>query len=319
MAMSPAQQEDLRLSCTEYWKEAFNEGPHTSFTMIELMRSLSRISYTDLLQKRKLKLLHGVTNLDRSPYDMAWAYRTGRCTSFAIKVARRLENDHPEQFCFRYYDLGAHRIARCDITGIVIDSESVTGARYLTENEGWDLTPENGSRGRLKYVASPRGHSKFQEKSGDARRNKLKTVSINPISPRKALEICLRQAAERISLVCAFRSIEYTVDSPAGWVTRFHSTIKWRITHRRIELTPYFYRPQEIFSITFGRGDLATNRNCIRNFVAFVRARGIEEQWKADGIDEINKDLWKAAVKVWGYPTWTQEILPPEQIPGSVR
>lgn len=82
--------------------------------------------------------------------------------------------------------------------------------------------------------------------------------------------------------------------------------IRWRLSAKRIELTPDVNRKDVFSTINFVRtgGTKATNRECARNLIAFVRHCGIEHQWRADGIDEFHKELWKAAVNAWGRPIW---------------
>ena len=91
----------------------------------------------------------------------------------------------------------------------------------------------------------------------------------------------------------------------------YHGMLRWRISHKRIELTQNMTRRREIFCITFGRrgGTAETNLDCVRNFVAFIRVHGRLDQWNADGISQFHQELWKAAVAVWGFPIWSQEQL----------
>lgn len=73
-------------------------------------------------------------------------------------------------------------------------------------------------------------------------------------------------------------------------------------------------RRREIFCITFGgtedsRGNSNTNFTCIQDFTAFIKFYGNKAQWESDGISDFNRELWKAAVALWGYPVWSQERL----------
>ena len=61
--------------------------------------------------------------------------------------------------------------------------------------------------------------------------------------------------------------------------------------------------------VTFG-GDGAspdTHRECILNFVRFIRTYGVWDQWVVDDIRGIHQRLWGAAVTVWGLPVWSVE------------
>jgi len=58
--------------------------------------------------------------------------------------------------------------------------------------------------------------------------------------------------------------------------------------------------------INFGSsGDKDTLAECMQNFVQFVMIYGKKEQWDEDPIPEMNEDLWTAAVKLWGLPSWS--------------
>lgn len=80
--------------------------------------------------------------------------------------------------------------------------------------------------------------------------------------------------------------------------------IRWRLAEHRIELIADINNKDQISTITFGRGNQETHRDCVLNLVAFIKACGIKDQWKADGIDRFNNQLWKAAIMEWGYPVW---------------
>jgi hypothetical protein len=47
------------------------------------------------------------------PLSETWFSRTGRCTSFNLKVSTLLEERYPN---FRYFSVGRHRVARCERT-----------------------------------------------------------------------------------------------------------------------------------------------------------------------------------------------------------
>ncbi|KAK4209366.1 hypothetical protein QBC37DRAFT_294714 [Rhypophila decipiens] len=85
----------------------------------------------------------------------------------------------------------------------------------------------------------------------------------------------------------------------------YHGSIRWRTQKRRIEPIPNLSRADEFGAITFGDGTPETHRECATNIVTFVRHCGAESQWKEGGIDQFNRELWKAAVKAWGLPVWT--------------
>lgn len=87
-----------------------------------------------------------------------WVSRTGRCTSFCVKVAHELSAQYPGTYDFKIHDLGGHRLAHCTVTGVVIDSSSDFEAIQLVEGE-WRLS---GSKRR----ESSEGTFQFQAGNG---------------------------------------------------------------------------------------------------------------------------------------------------------
>ena len=133
------------------WKEVFTAGPFTSFNMIKAISSMLGIGLKDILaDPKRLKDFsrNSVTkdNISSRPLYSTWASDTGRCTSFAIKVATQLERKDSARYSFKYYDVRKHRIARCERTGVLIDSSSPSGAVVLRNGEEW--TNLEGLRGR---------------------------------------------------------------------------------------------------------------------------------------------------------------------------
>lgn len=87
---------------------------------------------------------------------------------------------------------------------------------------------------------------------------------------------------------------------------QYHGAVRWRLAQRRIELLPNVNRRDQFATITFGEGDEETNRICARKLVAFIRACGIEDQWRAGSCDLFNRQLWRAAIKECGYPVYRE-------------
>lgn len=92
--------------------------------------------------------------------NTTWADTTVRCTSFAVKVVSPLEKQSSGTFKFDIYDLGRHRVARCEKTGILIDSSSKNGAFPLPEGEWVRI---EGSEASWKWI---KGKSKFERNVG---------------------------------------------------------------------------------------------------------------------------------------------------------
>ena len=121
------------------WNEVFTEGPYTSFVMFQYI--MTRLEKTHQDCARTEKVLQTIKHENLEPEDIdgpmayTWNLKTGRCTSFALKVVSLLESRHQNIFDFRFHDLKGHRAARCLKTGVVIDSSSMTGAFVLPEGQ----------------------------------------------------------------------------------------------------------------------------------------------------------------------------------------
>ncbi|KAM7187465.1 hypothetical protein V8F33_011205 [Rhypophila sp. PSN 637] len=291
--------------CRDQWIQAFNEGPHTSFKMFQKILEVLELGAQDVLHDPTRLLDFRARYVDEhqlySRYYDTWAGRSGRCTSFAIKVARGLEQMYPgDRFQFEFFDLGKHRVARCQRYGFIIDSESRRGIEMLPEGVNWTTTTDD-RRGRWKYYNN---HSVFEDRTSS---NPRENRDIFPITAAVALGICLEQVARNAVLVCLFRSIpDYpstSIHDQASTV-QYRGAVRWRLAMRRMELTPSLDDRDDYSTITFGDGSPETNRECAINLVAFIKRCGIEHQWKADEIDRFNRQLWQAAILEWGYPVW---------------
>lgn len=133
-------------------------------------------------------------NLHYPPFLSTWYYNTGRYTSFALNVVHRLEAEHPNLYNFKYYDVGRHRVARCQTTGILIDSSSRFGPVLLNESNEW--TDISGLSGRWKYINNELAYER-NEGSG------MKKAS--PITAARAMGSCPKEVAKDATLICLFR------------------------------------------------------------------------------------------------------------------
>ena len=101
-------------------------------------------------------------------------------------------------------------------------------------------------------------------------------------------------------------------DGPAGHTISagVFGLLRWNIREKRIEMRPNL-TPDSTGRcyVTFGgSGSSAqTHKKCVQNLLRFVRDYGVLEQWQADNIHEINRDLWGAAIRLWGLPVWSEE------------
>ena len=121
------------------YRTVWDGGPYTSFDMIKYLVSKSLVKQTgqQLPSPTKIEAFvekpamirtlkapdFGEDNME-SDLRPLFDYRTGLCTSFAIKTARQLERAAQDTYAFEFYDFGNHRVARCQNTNIVIDSSA---------------------------------------------------------------------------------------------------------------------------------------------------------------------------------------------------
>ncbi|KAK4215440.1 hypothetical protein QBC37DRAFT_398710 [Rhypophila decipiens] len=285
--------------CTDEWIRAYNQGPFTSFKMVEVILGVLKLEARDILRDpTQLSVFQGRrVNEEKlwTTYLDTWAKSTGRCTSFAIRVAEELRTQYPDDgFHFEFFNLGRHRVARCRRYGFVIDSESPKGIDILRDHQDWISTPDQ-ERGRWRFYEN---HSVFE-----ARTNPRDRYDVHPIPAAAALGICLEEVANHGVLVCVFRQSFVSTEDQTPQV-EYHGSIRWRLSKRRMELAPHLKYPDRIATITFGDGNKETNRECVANLRAFILDCGFDYQWKADAIDIFNRQLWKAAVLEWGYPVW---------------
>lgn len=140
--------------------DVFAGGPYSSLKMVEYLIRKCRVSYSDYVMNPKiLERVSAQAIVEDDMYGVlycTWASKTGRCTFFALKVATLLEQQYPNAFDFKFYDLKGYRVARCRKTGILIDSSSLYVAFELKEGE-WKSFEDMGARWKWKS-----GKSKFE-------------------------------------------------------------------------------------------------------------------------------------------------------------
>lgn len=153
------------------WRQVYEEGPYTGVIMIDHLRQRAGIANWNQVLKEgysKNKGLKGLSSVSARRDELMkdaqlkkiWKGQTGRCTSFAVKVIDLLDKSSPGTFKFRIYDIGRHRVARCEKTGVLIDSSSQNGAFVLREGE-W--ARHEGSEASWKWI---KGKSKFERVEG---------------------------------------------------------------------------------------------------------------------------------------------------------
>ncbi|KAM4066584.1 hypothetical protein HRG_000668 [Hirsutella rhossiliensis] len=256
-------------------------------------------SYEDLVKNPKVaknisKQDIEKDDMNKAPFFDTWGSKTGRCTSFAVKITAELVKANPGVFDFKVYDLKGHRVARCIKTGVLIDSSSWVGAFILKEGE-WKTFQDGATTAKWKWVNN---ESKFKT---DGKEKSSSTV----ITSREAMAICLTEVAERPIVLTLFRSF-------SNEKTGYHGMFSWVFNKKRLEMTPDLEKRKSKLVITWdGKGTEEDNKACVDNFAQFVMNYGgphWEQQFKATGIMQVNEKIWNAANIVWGaYPKYSVE------------
>lgn len=129
--------EESKVQRESAWARYFNATPYTTFWMVDYLLYKSDVSYADLLDDPKTLRKGKVTNSDIQnsiTEDLSLlSIQPGRCTSFAVQVSLHLEE--LPHFDFEYYDINGHRVARCKLTGILIDSAWPNGPVNLPDGQ----------------------------------------------------------------------------------------------------------------------------------------------------------------------------------------
>jgi hypothetical protein len=161
----------------------FNSTAFSNFEMVDYLLEKSNTSYDELWMKptilgERVQEKH-LRDDGSEEYDYL-IKSPGRCTTFAISVAKMLEEEQshhgdPEsdgrlRFNFQYYDLGYHRLARCDNTGITIDSSARVGPVVLSAAGGKFV--------RTALDNSDRRDLKLQFKAGVLRQRRLQKADV---------------------------------------------------------------------------------------------------------------------------------------------
>jgi hypothetical protein len=127
------------------WADVFHRNAYTNFSQINYLKDKAGVSWDDLMKEPtilKARVTKEAIEADTSFANVLTWSRSGRCTSFAVAVVRRLEEYYPDIYDFKYYNLKGHRVARCASSGILIDSSSTRGAIVLPDGADW-VTFEN--------------------------------------------------------------------------------------------------------------------------------------------------------------------------------
>ena len=198
-----APSDPLMEAAKKEWELAFSGSAHTSYRMISEICKFMKLDYQDILMDPSLLKAFAasmVTSADVPPWVETWAKESGRCTGFALKVAARLQKAYPGTYNFEFFSFGGHRVARCARTGILIDSESKSGAYLCPRGKEW-ATRLDSNRGRFQY--DDEGYSTFEE----TRSSTGTAQKIYPISRELAAGTCLEEVAHQLTIICLFRYV----------------------------------------------------------------------------------------------------------------
>ncbi|KAG6368218.1 hypothetical protein INS49_002419 [Diaporthe citri] len=224
------------------------------------------------------KLLQGISDGrivgdSRTLFDNLSNTYTGRCTSFALNCVRDLERLKPVgpagegYWDFKFYDLKGHRVARCEKTGVLIDSSSKRGAFVLDEGPWTSLDAEDDQQWRFL-----KGESKFLVERGNRRKT---SADFGPISPDLCMTTCLREIAQDKrynNILCLFRHFDETTG-----IASYYGMVKWdlRLDMRQLELIYNLSDRNNKAIIKWdGKGDENSDKACRDKLLWFIATYG---------------------------------------------
>lgn len=170
--------EHLKKEAQRWWEDAFVSTPYSSFLQMDYLVTKSGLTWEAALKSPKsLKRasLADIIKEDKSPAFIRTWWTSGRCTSFAIRAVRQLQEHDAPSFDFKLYDLGHHRVARCAKTGILIDSSSAVGVIVVQDGHGWVTLEDDHGRPAWKWA---NGTSKFERDNSEKERLKVQAHQV---------------------------------------------------------------------------------------------------------------------------------------------
>ncbi|KAJ4311494.1 hypothetical protein N0V84_010412 [Fusarium piperis] len=243
-------------------------------------------------------------------FTHTWNSKTGRCTSFALKVSKNLEHSRPGgTYKFRLYDMGRHRLSRCENTFIVADSSSLRGAIVVPPKAEWTTFCDTA----LKWRWADRDSSTTKQVTGSTSRPQPIKTGKGPICDTQAMARCLSEVAADTVLITLFRC----VSSIENTLPRFHGMIKWILDdpkekvgskekRKYLILQPDLGNRHYFFYIEWRKGGtLDSCDRCWQFLVDFVQEWGGPHstiQREADGGNMIHSMVWDSLVRNYGYP-----------------
>lgn len=152
---------NLEEKAQQFWEDVFVSGPYSNLLQADYLVDKSKSSWNNVLSDPTIlqSIKEGNLMADQTTSFIRTWWVAGRCTSFAIRIVRLLQEVSSPSFDFKFYDLKGHRVARCAKTGILIDSSSAKGILVLEDGGEW-VTLEDGERSP-KWKWS-NGESKFK-------------------------------------------------------------------------------------------------------------------------------------------------------------
>ncbi|KAE8326298.1 hypothetical protein BDV39DRAFT_206191 [Aspergillus sergii] len=292
--------DNLRRKAQECWEEAFKDGPYSNFLQGEYLVNKSGESWGSILKdknllKKKIKI-EDLTKDQSTSFIRTW-WAAGRCTSFATRIVRQLQEYSSASFDFKFYDLNGHRVARCMKTGILIDSSSATGVLVLNDGDDWTTIAGDTRNRQWKWRA---GMSKF-----DGGQGLVCSLSLSlPITWGFLTRLETHGLLEGVRK-CPLRPAV----SFAQGLAHFHGMIKWIPSKKQLILIKQLGERDNI-TIQFDKSGTTATEAKSRGAVAdFITQYGGSEgvgQWKfgqqGHRAMDIHEKIWSAAIQAWGYP-----------------
>ena len=194
MAQNDAEPFDPLTAAKQAWYDVFRQYAFESLSMMQLIASSLDMQPRDILSDpARLN-----NTQDENMLEACQASLSGRCTHFAVNTVDELNARHPREFDFKFFDVCRHRMARCEKTGVLIDSSADEAAVVLPDGHPLQNLP--GLRGRFGYSS---GMLTYEKHSRDGVIKS--TVTVPSITATQAKLTCFREVAIQASMLCFFR------------------------------------------------------------------------------------------------------------------
>ncbi|KAH7259111.1 uncharacterized protein BKA55DRAFT_536813 [Fusarium redolens] len=238
---------------------------------------------------------------------------SGACTVLAIRASAALQEEDPDNYEFKMYDVGGHRICRCLKTFAIIDSSSHEGAIVKPPGEEWK------SKNVICVWQSDGSASMRTQHEVIIPGDLLTYEELYPISFEEGLATRLYELADSAKIVTLFRfTNKYGKRYSKGY-------IRWFIDEDNYNDPPASRPPppRKFLVLYKGKGDKTPQRivwregirgyqdkagtpnTSIASWLAvekFVKQWGDETLWTTDDCNLVHEQIWVALVEHYGFP-----------------